>query len=76
MAKQQMLVINRAALITALIDKGILPAGTTGGAANTTFTDVKIILTNDSFDDVVPPAQIPTSTVDVPAGIELLTVPE
>lgn len=59
--------------ITALVDRGILPAGTTRGpvwAGNVSgVSHVKIYLNNDNFDDLSP---VPVSDVNVPAAIENL----
>jgi hypothetical protein len=71
MAQQQMLDITTDALITALVDRGILPAGTTRVsvyAGNILGVNhIRIVIANESFDDLTP---IPVSTVDVPAAIE------
>jgi hypothetical protein len=71
MATQQMLDITTDALLTALVDRGILPPGTTRVsvyAGNVLGVNhIRIIITNDTFDDVTP---VPVSTVDVPAAIE------
>ena len=73
MPQQQQLAIPTDAFLTALIDRGILPAGTTrvsvwaGNQLGVSW--VKIILANSSIDDVTP---VPVSTVDVPAAIEAL----
>jgi hypothetical protein len=73
MAQQQMLDIPTDAFITALVDRGILPVGTTRvsvWAGNMLgVSRIKIILANDAFEDLNP---IPTSAVDVPAAIEVL----
>lgn len=78
MAKQQILDVLTDAFLTSLIDRGILPAGTTRAsiwAGNMPdgqggyVSHIKIVINNDSFDDLTP---VPTSTVDVPAAIEAL----
>jgi hypothetical protein len=74
MATWQQLVIPTDSLITALIDRGILPPGTTRinvwGGNQLGVSYIKITIANDGFDDVPPPA--PVSDVDVPAAIEAL----
>jgi hypothetical protein len=73
MPQQQQLVIPTDAFLTALIDRGILPPGTTrvsvwaGNQLGVSY--VKVILANGDFEDLTP---VPVSTVDVPAAIEAL----
>jgi hypothetical protein len=73
MAQQQMLVIPTDSFLTALIDRGILPVGTTrvsvwaGNQLGVSY--IKVILANGDFEDLTP---VPVSTVDVPAQIESL----
>lgn len=71
MPQQQMLDMTTDAFLTALVDRGILPPGTTrvsvycGNVVGV--SHIKIIIANDSFEDVTP---VPVSPVDVPAAIE------
>lgn len=78
MAQQQILDILTDDFLTALVNRGILPAGTTrasvwaGNVSNGVggyVSHVKIIINNAGFDDVTP---IPVSTVDVPTEIQIL----
>lgn len=73
MAKQQLLDMVTDEFIAALVDRGILPAGTTRGpvwAGNVSgVSHVKIYLNNDSFEDLSP---VPVSDVNVPQAIENL----
>lgn len=78
MARQQRLVIKTDDLLTALINRGILPAGTTRGpvwAGNKPDglggfeSHIEIIMNNQSFDDISP---VPNSSVDIPAEIQNL----
>ncbi|HEX3058053.1 MAG TPA: hypothetical protein VHP62_01755 [Usitatibacter sp.] len=73
MAQQELLDIVTEEFITALVDRGILPAGTTKGpvwAGNVSgVSHIKIYLNNTSFDDLTP---VPVSAVNVPAAIEAL----
>lgn len=73
MAKQQLLDMVTDEFIAALVDRGILPAGTTRGpvwAGNVSgVSHVKIYLNNDSFEDLSP---VPVSDVNVPTAIENL----
>jgi hypothetical protein len=71
MAQQQVLVIPTDSFLTALIDRGILPAGTTrssvwaGNQLGVSY--IKVVMNNSNFEDLDP---LPVSTVDVPAAIE------
>jgi hypothetical protein len=73
MAQQQLLDILTDAFITSLVDRGILPAGTTRGPVwaglVSGVSHIKIYLNNPNFDDVTP---VPVSDVDVPTAIENL----
>lgn len=70
----QQLVIPTDALITALVDRGILPAATTRvnvwGGNQLGVSYIKVTIANDAFEDMPVPA--PVSPVDVAAAIEAL----
>lgn len=78
MAQQQRVVMKSDDFVTALVNRGILPPGSTralvwagnrpdglGGYES----HIEIIINNSSFDDITP---VPNSTVDVPTEIQNL----
>jgi hypothetical protein len=77
MATQQILDIPTDAFIQTLIDRGILPAGTSrvavwAGNPGDGTSHIKIIIANPLFADVDPVIPLPISTVDVAGAIRTL----